>query len=310
MEASGHLLVPPKLYQLEYAGLEGEAGGAKDDRKVKRRAAKRPGDPEFVLSDVRVPEEGPFLMSQPQDERLSDDLYRSELKEYQPRLLHLQRALTECKRSLIVAIEGPDAAGKGGAIKRMLEKLDPRLVRVYSVVKPTTEEYDHHYMWRFWSKVPPYGQTAIFDRSWYGRVLVERVEGFATPKEWSRAYREINDFERALVDDNAILVKLFFSITKEEQLDRFEKRAADPLKYWKISEEDWRNRAKWDEHIAAAEDMFRLTSTEVAPWYIIPADSKYFERVATLRLVVERIEDAGVKLQVPKLPLPTVRSVG
>ena len=151
--------------------------------------------------------------------------------------------------------------GKGGAVKRLVEKLDPRTVRVYSTVKPTDQELARHYLWRFWTRLPPRGQIAIFDRSWYGRVLVERVEGFARDDEWRRAYREINEFERLLTDDGTVIVKCYFHISKDEQLTRFKRREADPSKSWKINDEDWRNRRKWDEHNAAAEEMFERTSS-------------------------------------------------
>src|ERR1700757_2639348 len=144
-----------------------------------------------------------------QDKSVEQEDYRTRIKEYQLRLLNLQRALIETKHSLIVVVEGPDAAGKGGAIRRLVEKLDPRTFRVYSVVKPTQEEYQYHYLWRFWNKLPPHGQTTIFDRSWYGRVLVERVEGFAITVEWKRAYREINEFERLLAEDGPSAIKIF-----------------------------------------------------------------------------------------------------
>ncbi len=218
--------------------------------------------------------------------------YKDLLKEHQLRLLRLQLELKERKRPLIVVMEGPDAAGKGGAIRRLTEKLDPRLIRVWSVVKPTPEEYQHHYLWRFWSKLPAYGETAIFDRSWYGRVLVERAEGFATDAEWQRAYGEINEFERQLTDDGAILVKLFVHIDKDEQLKRFKSREADPYKHWKISDEDWRNRKKWDVHVEAAEDMFAKTSTENAPWKVIAGNFKWHARVKTAKTVIDRIEGA------------------
>ncbi len=220
--------------------------------------------------------------------------YKPVLKQAQLRLLTYQRALAEAKRSLIVVFEGPDAAGKGGTIKRMLERLDPRLLRVHSIIKPTEEEYAHHYLWRFWNRLPQYGHIAVFDRSWYGRVLVERVEGFATDKQWKRAYEEINQFEKLLVDDGAILVKLYLHISKEEQLARFKRREADPYKHWKITDEDWRNRRKWDEHNEAAEDMFEKTSGGV-PWRIIPANYKWNARVATLQIVIDALENAGVK---------------
>jgi polyphosphate kinase 2 (PPK2 family) len=230
-----------------------------------------------------------------QNKSVQQEDYRNKVKEYQLRLLNLQRSLIETRHNLVVVVEGPDAAGKGGAIRRLVEKLDPRTFRVYSVVKPTQEEYQHHYLWRFWSKLPPYGQIAIFDRSWYGRVLVERVEGFATPVEWKRAYREINEFERLLAEDGTLIVKIYFHITKDEQLDRFKRREADPLKHWKITEEDWRNRRKWAEHNAAAEDMFEQTWTHYAAWTVVEANFKWYARLKFLRTTIRALESAGVK---------------
>jgi PPK2 family polyphosphate:nucleotide phosphotransferase len=223
---------------------------------------------------------------------IDEDDYKPQLKQAQLTLLNLQRELTETRSSIVLVFEGPDAAGKGGAIKRVVERLDPRLIRVHSIVKPTEEEYQHHYLWRFWNKLPPYGQMTIFDRSWYGRVLVERVEGFATEKEWRRAYQEINDFERLLTDDGAIVLKFYLHISKDEQLYRFKRREADPYKHWKINDEDWRNRKKWEEHNGAAEDMFEKTSTDIAPWHVIPANFKWFARVRVVRLIAEALESA------------------
>jgi len=225
---------------------------------------------------------------------LEEEEYKPRLKEHQLHLLNFTRELSEAKRSLIVVFEGPDAAGKGGAIRRVTERLDPRLLRVHSIIKPTAEEYQHHYLWRFWNKLPPYGQTTIFDRSWYGRVLVERVESFATEKEWKRAYDEINEFERLLTDDGAIFVKLYLHISKEEQLYRFKSREGDPYKHWKITDEDWRNRRKWDEHNKAAEDMFERTSTEHAPWTVIAANYKWHARVKVVKTIVEALENANL----------------
>jgi AMP-polyphosphate phosphotransferase len=221
--------------------------------------------------------------------------YKEKLKEYQLRLLNLQRALMDTKHSVIVVVEGPDAAGKGGAIKRLVEKLDPRAYRVYSIVKPTQEEYRRHYLWRFWNKLPGYGQIAIFDRSWYGRLLVERVESFATPEEWKRGYREINEFERQLVDDGACILKFYLHITKNEQLDRFKRREADPLKHWKITEEDWRNRRRWDEHNEAAEEMFEKTWTPCAPWCVVEANFKWYARLKVLKTTISALEALGVR---------------
>ncbi len=230
-----------------------------------------------------------------QNKSVDQEEYRTKIKEYQLRLLNLQRALMETRHNLIVVVEGPDAGGKGGAIKRLVEKLDPRTFRVYSVVKPTQEEYQHHYLWRFWNKLPRYGQIAIFDRSWYGRVLVERVEGFATPIEWKRAYREINEFERLLAEDGSLIVKTYLHITKDEQLARFKSREADPLKHWKITEEDWRNRRKWGEHNEAAEAMFEQTWTHYAPWTVVEANYKWYARLKFLRATIRTLESAGLK---------------
>jgi polyphosphate kinase 2 (PPK2 family) len=230
-----------------------------------------------------------------QDQSIDLEEYKEKLKQYQLELLTLQRGLTDTKHNVLVIVEGPDAAGKGGAIKRLVERLDPRNYRVYSIVRPTQEEYRHHYFWRFWNKLPSYGEIAILDRSWYGRVLVERVEGFATATEWKRAYREINEFERFLIDDGSVIVKLYLHISKEEQLERFKRREADPLKHWKITEEDWRNRRKWDEHNEAAEDMFSQTSTPIAPWTVIEANYKWYARLKVLRTAIKAIESLDLR---------------
>ena len=242
------------------------------------------------------PSKKPIVLDElDQNRSIDQEEYRTKVKEYQLRLLNLQRAVMETKHNLIVVVEGPDAAGKGGAIRRLVEKLDPRTFRVYSVVKPTQEEYQYHYLWRFWNKLPPHGQITIFDRSWYGRVLVERVEGFATTVEWKRAYREINEFERLLAEDGSLIVKVYFHITKDEQLERFRRREADPLKHWKITEEDWRNRRKWAEHNEAAEAMFEQTWTHYAPWTVIEANYKWYARLKFLRTTIRALESASIK---------------
>ncbi|MFZ4115306.1 MAG: polyphosphate kinase 2 family protein [Chthoniobacterales bacterium] len=224
-----------------------------------------------------------------QNRSISKEAFLEKLKQYQLGLLKYQLQLKESKHSVIVVVEGPDAAGKGGAIKRMVEFLDPRLVRVYSIIKPTQEELDHHYLWRFWSKIPPRGNLVIFDRSWYGRVLVERVEKFAAETEWQRAYQEINNFEKTLTDGGAIIIKIFMMITKKEQLKRFQERQSEPFKHWKINEEDWRNRRKWKQHNEAASIMFKKTSTKIAPWTVIPANYKWYARVKFAQTVYETI---------------------
>jgi polyphosphate kinase 2 (PPK2 family) len=216
--------------------------------------------------------------------------YQSALDELQLKLLHQQIRFHATKRSLVIVFEGPDAAGKGGVIKRVTEHLDPRQLRVYSVAKPTTEEHRHHYLWRFWNRLPGYGEMAVFDRSWYGRVLVERIEKFATDAEWKRAYREINEFERQLTDDGAIVIKFYISISKEEQLRRFKKRESDPTKMWKMNDEDWRNRRKWDEYIRCADDMFAKTHQRNAPWTLVEGDHKWYSRLKVLRTITATLE--------------------
>ncbi len=224
----------------------------------------------------------------------SDD-YKKKLKDAQLALLSWQRKLVETKSSVVIVLEGADAAGKGGAIKRIVEKLDPRLLKVHSIVKPTEEEHQYHYLWRFWSKLAAAGQIVIFDRSWYGRVLVERVEGFCHKSEWKRAYREINEFERQLMDDGVLVLKFFLSISKEEQLARFKARESDPYKHWKISDEDWRNRRHWKENVAAAEEMLAKTSSERAPWNVIGANYKWFTRIKIVQTIVEALNRANLK---------------
>jgi polyphosphate kinase 2 (PPK2 family) len=204
---------------------------------------------------------------------------------------------------LCVLFEGWDASGKGGAIKRLVAPLDARHVRVKQFAAPSPDEKRHHYLHRFVSALPGWGGMAVLDRTWYGRVLVERVEGFASAEEWERAYREIDEFERQLCDDGMIIVKLFLHISPEEQLERFERRREDPLKVWKLTDEDWRNREKRATYEAALEDMFERTGTELAPWRIVSAESKRYARVRVMQEVIEAIED-GCAEQGFALPAP------
>jgi polyphosphate kinase 2 (PPK2 family) len=191
-----------------------------------------------------------------------------------------------------VVFEGNDASGKGGAIKRLVAQLDPRHVRVVQFAAPTHDEKRHHFLWRFWPSLPGWGGMAVFDRSWYGRVLVERVEGFATREQWLRAYDEINGFERTLADEGMILIKFWLHISPEEQLQRFRKREKDPLKSWKLTDDDWRNREKRGAYDEAVEDMVARTSVEPhARWHLIPADSKRYARVAVIETVIAEIEE-------------------
>ena len=204
-----------------------------------------------------------------------------------------------------VIFEGEDASGKGGTIRRLVAELDPRHVRVVQFAAPTHDEKRHHFLWRFWPSLPGWGGMAVFDRSWYGRVLVERVEGFATREQWLRAYDEINSFERTLADEGMILIKFWLHISGEEQMKRFKRREKDPLKSWKLTEEDWRNREKRNEFKQAVEDMVARTSLEPhARWHLIPAESKRYARVAVIEAVIAEIEEGMRRVgQEPPPPL-------
>ena len=220
---------------------------------------------------------------------LTREEYVTDLIRYQLQLRQLAFQLYEQKRTLVMVYEGWDAGGKGGNIKRVTEKLDPRGYEVLPIAAPTGEDKTHHYLWRFWRRLrpPDEKQILIFDRSWYGRVMVERLEGFCTEEEWKRAYREINEFERQLVDFGMIVAKFWIHISQEEQLRRFEARQDTPYKAWKLTDEDWRNRERWDQYEAAVNDMLLRTSTLTAPWTIVEGNDKWFARVKTLRTLVE-----------------------
>lgn len=217
--------------------------------------------------------------------------FAAELESWQGRLNGLSRDPKFKKLSVIAAFEGTDAAGKGGAIRRVTRALDARQYQVIPVAAPTEEERDQPYMWRFWRHLPRLGRVTIFDRSWYGRVLVERVEGFCSEADWMRAYSEINDFEEQLAGYNTVLVKFWLSITKEEQLKRFNERKRIGFKRFKITEEDWRNREKWDDYVQAVCDMVDRTSTSVAPWTLVEANDKYYARIKVLKTLCQRIEE-------------------
>ena len=193
---------------------------------------------------------------------------------------------------VLVLFEGWDASGKGGAIKRLVGPLDPRHVRVVQFAAPTYDEKRHHFLWRFWPALPGWGGMAVLDRSWYGRVLVERVEKFATKAQWRRAYGEINEFEATLAAEGMVVIKFWLHVSDREQLERFEARRDDPLKSWKLTDEDWRNRKKRKQYAAAVEDMLERTGTEIAPWHLVEGDSKRWARVKVVETVCDRIEAA------------------
>jgi polyphosphate kinase 2 (PPK2 family) len=218
------------------------------------------------------------------------DSYEESLDDVQLRLLRLQIKHFANKKRAIIVYEGRDAAGKGGAIKRLTAKLDPRGVKVWPIGPPAADEQGRHYLYRFWGKVPAPGTWSIFDRSWYGRVLVERVDKFARKSEWQRAYSEINAFEKMLSDDGVVIVKMFFQISKKEQLFRFKERQNDPYKKWKISKDDWHNRKKWAAYDEAIDDMLRETHTRDNPWHLVSAEHKWHARVEACRIVADALE--------------------
>lgn len=220
---------------------------------------------------------------------LTREEYVRDLTRYQLMLRALAYQLYVKKRGLVIVYEGWDAGGKGGNIKRLTEKLDPRGYEVFPIAAPQGEDKTHHYLYRFWRRLKPPDekQILIFDRSWYGRVLVERLEGFCTEAAWKRSFREINEFERQLVDAGHIVAKFWIHISKEEQLRRFEYRQETPYKAWKLTDEDWRNRGKWDIYEEAINDMLLKTSTLTAPWTIVEGNDKWYARVRSLKALVE-----------------------
>jgi len=226
------------------------------------------------------------------DTKLTKDEYKQQLQAYQARLNELHRKALKKKVSTILLFEGPDAAGKGGAIRRVVAALDARHCRVIPIAAPTDEESANHYLWRFWRHLSRAGKITIFDRSWYGRVLVERVEGFAAEHEWRRAYAEINDFEQQLTDSGIVLMKYWIHITKQEQLDRFNARKEIAHKQWKLTDEDWRNREKWEDYEHAVNDIVEHTSTRLAPWTLVEGNDKRYARVKVIESLCSSLEQA------------------
>ena len=223
--------------------------------------------------------------------RLDRKEYEKQLDPLQARLQELELECYHQRLPVVVVYEGWDAAGKGGNIKRLTQELDPRGYEVIPIAAPDATEKAHHYLWRFWKQLPKAGHIAIFDRSWYGRVLVERVEGFAAEPEWRRAYQEINEFERHQTEAGSVLVKFWMHISPEEQLRRFEERERVPHKRYKITADDWRNRARWGAYREAVVEMIERTSTSYSPWTIVEAEDKYWGRIKTLQTLVSALEE-------------------
>lgn len=245
-----------------------------------------------ILQNVFPLVKMPKLADVELDRTISEEDYKTELKNLQERLGALHNRLYRKRVPVIIAYEGWDAAGKGGNIKRITGALDPRGFEVHPIASPEPHEKARHYLWRFWKRLPKTGHIAIFDRTWYGRVMVERLEGFCSENDWKRAYNEINEFEKELSEWGAVIIKFWVHIDKDTQLARFTERQNTPEKQWKITDEDWRNREKWDEYEEAVDEMLKKTSTTYAPWHILQSVDKKYARIQALRIVVEELEKA------------------
>ena len=245
-----------------------------------------PFEEEFPLREM------PALADVDLSVTISDDEYKEKLKKLQKRLSELHNIIYRLKIPVVLCYEGWDAAGKGGNIRRVAYPLDPRGFDVCPIASPEPHELNRQYLWRFWTRLPRSGHICIFDRTWYGRVMVERLEGFCSEKDWQRAYNEINEFERQLTDWGAVVIKFWIHIDQDTQLARFNDRQNTPEKQWKLTEEDWRNREKWPQYEEAINEMLQKTSTENAPWFIIESNDKKYARIKTLKIIIKALEKA------------------
>ena len=246
-----------------------------------------------ILQNVFPLEQIPRLSEiELKDKELEEAEYKTELKKLQGELGELHNRLYRKRIPVIITYEGWDAAGKGGNIKRITEALDPRGYEVHPIASPEPHEKARHYLWRFWTRLPKNGHIAIFDRTWYGRVMVERLEGFCSENDWRRAYNEINEFEKELKEWGAVIIKFWVQIDKDTQLERFKERQNTPEKQWKITEEDWRNREKWDDYEVAVDEMLQKTNTSFAPWHVLESVDKKYARIKALKIVIEEIQKA------------------
>ena len=258
---------------------------------IERALERRPGSTPLPKTEQFPLAQMPLLSKVSLDKTVrSDEEYRTQLKSAQKRLRELHNVLYRKKIPLIIVYEGWDAAGKGGNIKRLASALDPRGAEVHPIAAPESFELSRHYLWRFWTRLPKTGHVAIFDRSWYGRVMVERLEGLCSEADWKRAYHEMNEFEHELVRWGAIVIKFWIHIDPDTQLERFQERQNTPEKRWKITDEDWRNRETWPQYEKAVNEMLRKTSTQFAPWYIVESKDKRYARLKALNTVIQAIE--------------------
>ncbi|MBS6196732.1 MAG: phosphate--AMP phosphotransferase [Clostridiales bacterium] len=271
-----------------------EAKQAKAEKEAAKAAAKQVEEKLPEKKGEQTPEDAVLRTSSLNSADLSlsytKEEYKEKLDKLQKRIQELHGELYRRRIPVILGFEGWDAGGKGGAIKRLTEKMDPRGYQVNPTAAPNDIERAHHYLWRFWNNIPKKGHVAIYDRTWYGRVMVERIEGFCTTEEWKRAYKEMNDMEANWVHSGAIVMKFWLQIDKDEQERRFKERMENPEKQWKITDEDWRNREKWDLYEQAVDDMLVHTSTTYAPWIIVEGNNKYYARIKVLQSVVDAIE--------------------
>lgn len=284
IEATDERFAEVKIYRTVVAALEEAVRRA--EREILRNQELRQSETSRHTEDLH----GSILAQADLSKQLERKEYKKRLKKLQKKMERLHGELYRKRIPVVLCFEGWDAAGKGGAIKRLTECMDPRGYVVHPTAAPDETEKAHHYLWRFWRSMPKDGHIAIFDRTWYGRVLVERIEGFCTEAEWKRAYQEINDMEKNLADHGVVILKFWMQIDKEEQKRRFERRQEDPEKQWKITEEDWRNREKWDQYETAVNEMLLRTSTDDAPWTIVEGNDKYYARIKVLETVVKVLE--------------------
>ncbi|MEI6420633.1 MAG: phosphate--AMP phosphotransferase [Lentisphaerota bacterium] len=262
------------------------------DRLSKKLAVPAPLSPSRQVSGKPAPSVKSTIGESDLSLSMSRNEYIESLGKYQERMRDLEHEIYRKRMPVLILYEGWDAAGKGGNIRRVAQSLDPRGYEVVPVAAPSDIEKRHHYLWRFWNRIPKAGHIAIFDRTWYGRVLVERVEGFCSPAEWNRAYDEINEMEKQFSDSGAVIVKFWLNIDKGEQLRRFNERRKNVWKQWKITDEDWRNREKWDLYLGAVDEMLLKTNTLHSPWTVVESNCKLYARIKTLKTVIESVEKA------------------
>lgn len=294
VEATDKDFATVKIYSSVIHTLEQKIQEVREKRAA--RQAVKEAEENLVTEEIpENPEEEKILRTSSLDNvdlslSYTKEEYREKLKKLQSRIQELHGELYQRRIPVILGFEGWDAGGKGGAIKRLTEKMDPRGYQVNPTAAPNDLERSHHYLWRFWNNVPKKGHIAIFDRTWYGRVMVERIEGFCTREEWQRAYKEINEMEANWVHSGAVVLKFWLQIDKDEQERRFKERMSNPEKRWKITDEDWRNREKWEQYEQAVDDMLVHTSTTYAPWIIVEGNDKYYARIKVLQSVADAIE--------------------